>query len=317
MDNKKICANLYGPVPSRRLGFSLGVDFIPFKTCSLDCIYCQLGHVPQKTVTRKIYIPASRVLSQIREKIDSGVHIDHITFSGSGEPTLNAEIGKLILDIKHITKIPVAVLTNGTLLQHENVRKALMSADLVIPSLDAASQEVFEKINRPHPTLRISDIIAGLKRFRREFKGKIWIEILLVKGVNDTTPHLEKLKDVTSEIHPDKVQLNTVVRPPAVKYARALTLEEMERVRDILGGECEIIAAFEKTTQDLVQKSEEDNIMAMIRRRPMTLIDMAASLGLHRDEVMKHLQRLLEKGGIQSVHHKGQVYYEPKNDKSV
>ncbi len=311
MNNKKTCANLYGPVPSRRLGFSLGVDFIPFKTCSLDCIYCQLGHVPEKTVARKDYIPASEILSQIKEKIDLGVRIDYITFSGSGEPTLNTEIGKLILDIKRLTEIPVAVLTNSTLLHREDVREALLAADLVVPSLDAVTQDVFEKINRPHPSLRISDVIAGLKKFRKEFKGKIWIEVLLVKDINDSTAHLQKLKTVLTEIYPDKVQLNTVVRPPAEKFASSLTKTELETINNFLGGECEIIATFDKKAQDLVQKSEEENILSMVQRRPMTLIDIASSLGLHRNEVMKHLQILLENGDIRLIRHKGSVYYEP------
>lgn len=311
MNNKKTCANLYGPVPSRRLGFSLGVDFIPFKTCTLDCIYCQLGHVPDKIVTRKDYIPASEILSQIKEKIDSGVRIDYITFSGSGEPTLNAGIGKLIRGIKKLTKIPVAVLTNSTLLQHNEVRKALSAANLVVPSLDAVTQDVFEKINRPHPSLKIKDIISGLKKFRREFKGKIWIEVLLVKGINDSPLHLKKLKTVLEELHPDRVQLNSVVRPPAESFARPLSLDELEEIRDFIGGRCEIIATFDKTAQNLVQKSEEESILSMIQRRPMTLVDLASSLGLHRNEVMKQLQILDEKGDILLIRHKGSVYYEP------
>ena len=311
MNNKKTFANLYGPVPSRRLGFSLGVDFIPFKTCSLDCIYCQLGHVSEKTVTRKKFIPASEILSQIKEKIGSGVRIDYITFSGSGEPTLNSEIGKLIRDIKRLTKIPVAVLTNSTLLQHNGVRSDLSAADLVIPSLDAVTQDVFEKVNRPHPSLRISDVIAGLKKFRQEFKGEIWIEILLVKGINDSPIHLKKLKTVLEELHPDRVQLNSVVRPPAESFARPLSLDELEKIKDFLGGRCEIIATFDKTAQNFVQKSEEESILSMIRRRPMTLVDLASSLGLHRNEAVKHLQILQEKGDIQLVRHKDSVYYEP------
>jgi len=311
MNKKKTCANLYGPVPSRRLGFSLGVDFIPFKTCSLDCIYCQLGHVPDKTVTRKDFFPAAEILPQIKEKIDSGVRIDYVTFSGSGEPTLNAEIGTLIRGIKRLTKIPVAVLTNSTLLQRAEVRTDLSDAALVIPSLDAVTQDVFEKINRPHPSLKISDIIEGLKKFRREFKGKIWIEVLLVKSINDSPAHLQKLKTVLDELHPDRIQLNSVVRPPAEKFAFSLTKKELESIKIFLGGECEIIASFNKKAQDLVQKSEEENIMSMLQRRPMTLVDMASSLGLHRNEVMKHLQFLLEKEDIQLVRHKDSLYYEP------
>lgn len=311
MTHKKKCPNLYGPVPSRRLGFSLGVDFIPFKTCSLDCIYCQLGHVSEKTVTRKDYISPSEILSQIKKIIDSGVQIDTITFSGSGEPTLNAQIGKLIHDIKQLTKIPVAVLTNSTLLYRKEVREALSAADLVIPSVDAVTQNVFEKVNRPHLSLRISDVISGLKKFCQEFKGEIWIEVLLVKGVNDSSVHLQKLKAVLEELQPQRVQLNTVVRPPAESFASALSLDELEKIKNFIGGRCEIIATFDKTAQDLVEKSEEESILSMIQRRPMTLVDLASSLGLHRNEVMKHLQILDEKGDIRLVRHKGSVYYEP------
>ncbi len=311
MDSINTCAHLYGPVPSRRLGFSLGVDFIPFKTCSLDCIYCQLGHGLKTTILRQAFIPAKDVLAEIKKKISSGVRIDFITFSGSGEPTLNTEIGLLIRELKKITDIPVAVLTNSTLLQKDEVRQALLSADLVVPSLDAVTKDVFEKTNHPHPSLKVKDIISGLKKFRREFKGKIWIEVLLIKGINDSPLHLKKLKMVLEELHPDRVQLNSVVRPPAESFARPLLLDELEKIRDFIGGQCEIIATFDKSAQDLVQKSEEENILSMVQRRPMTLVDMASSLGLHRNKVMKHLQILLEKGDIRLIRHEGSVYYEP------
>ena len=274
-------------------------------------MYCQLGHVPEKTTFRKSYIPASEILPQIEKTIASGVRIDYLTFSGSGEPTLNSEIGKLIRNIKTITDIPVAVLTNGTLLQRPEVRKALSAADLVVPSLDAATQDIFDRINRPHPSLRVEDIIAGIKKFRREFKGLMWIEILLVKGFNDTVEHLNKLKTVLDDIQPDKIQLNTVVRPPAEALARPLSKAEMERVKSFLGERCEIIADFKRKTDDLTIKSSEDSILAMLKRRPMTTADLAASLSLHRDIAIKQLQILVERGEIRPVQHKSHVYYEP------
>lgn len=289
----------------------MGIDFIPFKTCSLDCVYCQLGHTPKKTTARKAYIPASQILPQIEEKIDSGVRIDYLTFSGSGEPTLNSEIGKLIRKIKTITEIPIAVLTNGTLLQRSEVRKALSAADLIVPSLDAVTQDVFERVNRPHLSLRVEDIISGIKKFRLEFKGLMWIEVLLVKGFNDTVEHLKKLKTVLDDIQPDKIQLNTVVRPPAEALARPLSKTEMERVKAFLGNRCEIIADFKRKTVDLTMKSSEDSMLAMLKRRPMTTADLAASLGLHWDIVIKQLQILIEQGKIRPVQHKGNLYYEP------
>ena len=275
-------------------------------------MYCQLGHAPEKTTDRKAYISSSEILPQIEKTIDSGVHIDYLTFSGSGEPTLNSEIGKLIRKIKTITDIPIAVLTNGTLLQHSEVRKALMDADLVIPSLDAVTQDVFERINRPHPSLRIEDIKAGIKKFRQEFKGQVWIEVLLVKGFNDTPEHLNQLKTVLDEIQPDKIQLNTVVRPPAETLALPLSKAEMEQVKAFLGDLCEIIADFTRATDEFSAKLPEDTMLAMLKRRPMTAADLAASLSLHRDAVIKWLQILVERGEIRPVQHKGHVYYEPE-----
>jgi len=193
--NKSPALHTYGPVPSRRLGFSLGIDIIPLKTCSLNCIYCQLGPTPKKTTHKKEYFSSSDILAQIRKKLSSGQRIDYITFSGSGEPTLNKALGKLIRDIKKTTSIPAAVLTNSTLLSLKSTREALMDADLVVPSLDAATQEIFVKVNRPHSSLKLEEIIEGLWKFRQEFKGSIWLEIMLVKGVNDSPSHIRKLKE--------------------------------------------------------------------------------------------------------------------------
>jgi len=293
------------------LGFSLGIDIIPFKTCSLDCIYCQLGPTAKKTVRRKECFPYKEILSQIKTKLSSEQRIDYITFSGSGEPTLNESIGKLISEIKKITSIPVAVLTNSTLLTRKSVRKALQAADVVAPSLDAVTQSVFIKINRPHPSLKIKEIIQGLKDFRQEFKGSIWLELMLVKGVNDSPSHLRKLKEVISRIKSDKVQLNTVVRPPAEKYARALNKKDLETIKNILGENCEIIAEFDKKEQSSSSENLERAIFAMIQRRPASLSDISISLGKHKSEIIKYLNSLLKEGKIKLVTHKGIKYYEP------
>ena len=309
--NKNSLVHIYGPVPSRRLGFSLGIDIIPFKTCSLDCIYCQLGPTAKKTVRRKECFPYKEILSQIKTKLSSEQRIDYITFSGSGEPTLNESIGKLISEIKKITSIPVAVLTNSTLLTRKSVRKALQAADVVAPSLDAVTQSVFIKINRPHPSLKIKEIIQGLKDFRQEFKGSIWLELMLVKGVNDSPSHLRKLKEVISRIKSDKVQLNTVVRPPAEKYARALNKKDLETIKNILEENCEIIAEFDKKEQSSSSENLGRAILAMIQRRPASLSDISISLGKHNSEIIKYLNPLLKEGKIKLVTHKGIKYYEP------
>lgn len=303
--------HIYGPVPSRRLGFSLGVDILPFKTCSLNCIYCQLGPTSQKTTKREECIHPSEVLREIKKALQSGQRIDYITFSGSGEPTLNSAIGEIIQKIKKMTSIPVAVLTNGTLLARQEVREALLASDLVVPSLDAATQDVFLKINRPHSTLKIEEIIEGLRKFRQEFKGSLWLEVMLVKGVNDSPDHIKKLKQAIIKINPDKIQLNTVIRPPAEKFARPLSLKELEKIKQILGQKYEIIAPFEKKEQPAVSENIREAIHSLIKRRPVTLSDISSSLGKHKNEIIKHLNALLEEDKVKGVVHKGQRYYEP------
>ena len=308
---KSTAGCIYGPVPSRRLGFSLGIDIIPSKTCSFDCIYCQLGPTTKKTVQRKEYVTWKKIFSQIKDVLSSRQRVDYITFSGSGEPTLNTAIGKLIRKIKKITPIPVAVLTNSSLLSRESVRKALMNADLVVPSLDAAPQEVFTQINRPHPSLKAEQIIEGLKKFRQEFKGSIWLEIMLVKGINDSPSHVRKLKEVIKEINPEKVQLNTVVRPPSERFAHPLSLKELEKIRSIIGENCEIIAEFKKKKQTPLSENLQATILSMIQRRPVTLSDISTSLGKNKNEILKYLNSLFQEGKIKLVIHKNLKYYEP------
>jgi len=232
---------VFGPKHSRRLGRSLAVDVIHLKTCPLDCVYCELGRTDRLTVERREYVKADAVLEELRtvlRKQHDG--IDHITLSASGEPTLNSKLGEIISEIKKMTTIPVAVLTNGVLLFREDVRKDLLQADVVLPSLDAASDQVFERINRPHGRLDIEEIIEGLVAFRKEFTGQIWLEILLVKGINDLTEELSLLKTVTEWIRPDIIHLNTVVRPPAEGWARRVEVEDLRRIRRYFGPSCRV-----------------------------------------------------------------------------
>ncbi len=309
--------HVYGPVPSRRLGFSLGVDLLPFKTCSLDCIYCQLGGTERKTVQRKKYYDIDAILGQIKSVIATGQRIDAITFSGSGEPTLNLSIGKLIREIKKNTSIPVAVLTNSTLLTRKSVRDSLSLSDLVVPSLDAATQEIFVRMNRPNASLRIQRIIMGLKKFRQEFKGEIWLEVLLVKGVNDSPSHIQKLKEAIAEINPDKIQINTVVRPPAEKSALPLSPQELKKIRNIFGKKAEVVADFSRIQHLPASRNLEEAILSMVARRPVTLSDMSKSLGRHKNELIKHIDPLLKRNKIKSVIHQGKKYYEPKKEKKT
>ena len=303
--------HVYGPVPSRRLGLSLGVDILPYKTCSFDCVYCQLGRAGKKQVRRARYFSCPDVLDQIRRALGENRRIDHITFSGSGEPTLNTLIGPLIREIKKLTPIPVAVLTNASHLGLKSVREALSPADVVVPSLDAATAAAFRRVNRPEPSIRVENVVAGLEGFRREFRGQVWLEVMIVKGLNDSPADIAALKRAIGRIHPDRVQLNTVVRPPAEAWAKPLSRAALERIRRELGGKAEVVADFAKRQPAGGAGDLERKILAMVRRRPVTERDLAAGLGAGGAGIRRQLRPLLRSGRVRAVRHKGTVYYEP------
>jgi len=302
---------VYGPIPSRRLGFSLGVDILPYKTCSLDCIYCQLGPTRRTAIRRRAFFSAREVVADVRRALASGGKVDVISFSGSGEPTLNRNLGGIIRSLKKITRVPIAVLTNGTLLTRKDVRRDLAAADIVVPSLDAVPGAVFEAVNRPHASLRAGRIVQALALFRKEFKGQIWLEVMLVKGTNDSPAHIRALKAAIDRITPDKVQLNTVVRPPAEKSARPLTARELERIRRALGDRAEVVAAFAGRPRTPAAGDLKGAIASVLRRRPVTAQDISASLGCPLEEVAAALRSLVKEGTIKSVRHGRNTYYEP------
>jgi wyosine [tRNA(Phe)-imidazoG37] synthetase (radical SAM superfamily) len=302
-------STVYGPVPSRRLGYSLGVDLFPSKACSFDCVYCQLGKGGKKTAARKTYVPARRVLADLKKALAKGQRIDHITLSGSGEPTLHSGLGRLIRDIKKMTKIPVAVLTNASLLSLKEVRDDLRAADVVVPSLDAALAPVWRRVNRPLPSLDLDEIIDGLEAFRKSYKKQVWLEVMLVKGLNDGPGNIEALKKAISRVKPDKVQLNTVTRPPAERSAAALSPGELEDVRRRLGGRAEVIVDFRGKKQSASSRRLKEVLHGLIRRRPVTLEDMASSLGQSRDAVRELLDALLKEKKIATSPAGNRVYY--------
>lgn len=304
-------SHLYGPVPSRRFGYSLGVDLLPFKTCSMDCVYCQLGGGAKTTVRRKSFVPVDTVLAEIDKVLRSGTQVDAITFSGSGEPTLHPGLGRLIREIKHRTALPVIVLTNSTLMTRSAVRKDVAAADIVVPSLDAVTERVFKKINRPHPTLSAAGIIAGLAAFRKIYRGRIWLEVLLVKDLNDRPADLRALKKAIARIRPDRVQLNTVVRPPAESSARPLDPRDLRKVRAFLGENAEIIAKFKKTGRVSDTADLPGRVLDFVRRRPETVERIAEALGARPEAVGGVCRRLEKEGTIRSVVHRGRVFFEP------
>jgi len=304
--------HLYGPVTSRRLGSSLGVDILPLKTCSFNCIYCQLGSSPKTTTERREYLPAESVLAEIREYLEStGPRPDYVTFSGSGEPTLHSRLGMLIRNIKKLTDSKVAVLTNSSLITLPEVRDELLAADLVVPSLDAATQKVFERVNRPSPGLDINEIINGLITFRKDFEGELRLEVLLVEGVNDTHAELEAIKLAVDKISPDSIDVNTVARPPAESSVRGLSAEELGKIAKKLGT-CAKAVAPSKKAHHGVPGDAAGKILALLRRRPCSFAELCSSLGLASSDAAAALAALSRKGLVANIDNCENGFYRAK-----
>ncbi|NQS74775.1 MAG: radical SAM protein, partial [Methanoculleus sp.] len=286
---------LFGPVCSRRLGTSLGVDLVPLKTCTFNCVYCECGRTTRLTGERREYVPTGQVIAEVDEYLARAPDLDYVTFAGSGEPTLHSGIGEIISFIKdRYPRYRIAVLTNGALLGDPDVRAALMRADLVIPSLDAVSEETFQKINRPCPGITARDLLEGLTTFAREFTGEIWLEVFIIPGQNDTEEEILRLKDAISAIRPDHIQVNTLDRPGAEIWVRPASPLALERIASMLGGRAEVIGAA-CSSQALPPKATEvtDLLLATIKRRPCTIDDLVGTLGLRPAEISKCL-RVLE-----------------------
>ena len=305
---------LFGPVPSRRLGMSLGVDLVPRKVCSLDCVYCEVGKTTKLTTGRKEYVLFNKIKDELIHFFDNNPDPDYITFSGSGEPTLNIRIGDVMALIKELKPgIPVAVLTNGTLLSVPDVRKELLDADVVLPSLDAATGEVFKKINRPAAGLDIGDYIQGLVDFRKEYRGKIHLEIFILPGYNDNEEELDALKKAIERIKPEQVQLNTLDRPGTVSGLEAASRADLERVVSYWAlPNVEIIAAAAKRKEAFsYRKDAEGAIMGIIARRPCTVDDLSDTLGMHISEINKYLDVLESEKKIKTVRQDRGIFYMP------
>lgn len=293
--------HLYGPVPSRRLGRSLGVDIVPHKVCSYDCIYCQLGRTTRLISKPERLVSAADVNRQIERWLEDGGSADYITFAGSGEPTLNAELGEMIRAAKALTDIPVAVITNGSLLSEPEIREAVSMADVLVPSLDAGTERTWRKVNRPAPGISFIEMREGLVQAAQEFAGQFWLEIMLVEGINDSDAELYAMREIVRRICPDKVQINTVERPSRSGKAGRVSDETLIRARDILGGSAEIITSGAAPTQERRWRHVEEELMGLLSRRPCRLGDVVAASGRNVHEVTKHLQRLVQEGLIERI----------------
>ncbi|SHI89320.1 Wyosine [tRNA(Phe)-imidazoG37] synthetase, radical SAM superfamily [Malonomonas rubra DSM 5091] len=302
---------LYGPVPSRRLGRSLGIDMVPYKVCSYDCIYCQLGRTTDLTLRRRRYVPAEKIVEELKRKLAAGARPDYISLAGSGEPTLNSDLGVLIREIKQLTDIPVAVLTNGSLLWMPDVQDELMQADLVVPSLDAGSSALFRYVNRPQKELSFEQMVDGLVTFAQRFEGEIHLEVLLLAGVTGIESEVMKIAELSGRIGATRVQLNSVDRPPVENFAFPVAKAQLEKFAKLFPGNCEIISdPLPQVVQPLgLSPVREAEVLALLSRRPCTSQDVAAGLGIHNMEALKLLSDLYKVGKLTTSMRDDHLFY--------
>ncbi|MFN4245058.1 MAG: radical SAM protein [Brevinematia bacterium] len=298
---------VFGPVPSRRLGMSLGIDLVPHKICNYDCIFCEIGKTKKTVTDRKEYIKKEIILKELDEFLNSyNGKIDHITLTGEGETTLNSKLGDIIKEIKNRYNYPVAVLTHSGNISDKRVREELCLADIICPSLDAASQDVFEKINKPHSSIKIEEVIEGLINLRKEFRNKILLEVLLVKGINNSYEELDKIGKVCNLIKPDMVQINTVDRPGAYPEALPLSFEELQIAKEIISKHYQKVEVLSRhyqnpePTKKLAEKIEED-VLSIMRRRPLTILDIVISEGIDFFKAKEIIENLLIQGKIEET----------------
>lgn len=299
---------IFGPVPSRRLGLSLGVDIVPFKTCTQNCVYCQLGKNALTTRNRDSYVPMGDVLAEIAAAVKDGLKADHITISGSGEPTLNSDLGHLIDSVKAITDIPVAVITNGTMLGDAAVRADCARADVVLPSLDAGDEATFQLINKPHESITLQMLVDGICSFRTQYKGQIWLEVFIVEGVNTSDEQVGRMRKLIEYINPDKVHINTAVRPTAERGVMAATPDRLARIAVALGPKAEVIADFAAPSQGQSDVSTHD-ILAMLKRRPCSLEDICRAMGVSPDHAQRCLSILSSDDIVETENRNGTLFY--------
>ena len=299
----------FGPVPSRRLGRSLGVDLVPFKTCTYDCIYCQLGRTTCKTNERKLYAPVPEILAEVESRLKAETPPDYITLSGSGEPTLHTDIGGIIAGIRKITRIPIAVLTNGSLLADKAVREDLMEADVVIPSLDAGDNAMFQRVNRPHPDINFEAMVSGLKQFCQYYRGEVWLEVFLLGGLTATDAEVAKIAQLIKPICLTRIQLNTVARPPAEDYAYPVLMEQLKRYCAFFYPQAEIIAECNVLAGSAEDGTGIQEVLALLRRRPCTLEDIAKGLAIHPAQTAKLIEKLLKQKAVRRTKTGANFFY--------
>jgi len=304
---------VYGPVPSRRLGKSLGISPIPDKTCNYTCVYCQLGRTTHFTNERQLFYPVEEVLKEVQEALQQEKDIDFITIVGEGEPLLYKGIGLLVTQLKQLSSIPIAIITNGALLSQEEVRKELLQTDVILPTLDAYSEEQFRKINRPHKEIKLVEVIEGLKEFRKIFHNQIWLEVMLVKDLNDDINSINEIKKIIDEINVDRVYLNVPIRPPAESWVEIPPSNRLIIAQEIL--KAESIAHFEELLIESVDRESApfEQILNILKRHPLRNEQIYTLFpSMDKGEIDSMLNEMISNKLIEAVEYNNKTFWERK-----
>ncbi|MGC8641911.1 MAG: radical SAM protein [Isosphaeraceae bacterium] len=303
---------VFGPVPSRRLGQSLGIDPVPLKTCNWNCVYCQLGRTSHPINERRDYIPPDEIVAEVKEALDrhGPAAIDWVTFVGSGETTLHASLGSMIRRVKSLTSLPVAVITNGSLLKLPEVRRELLMADAVLPTLDAGSDLLYRKINRPLAELSFTSLVDGLIAFRQEYSGQLWVEVMLIKGLNDTEASLEGIAGILRRVGPDQIHINLPVRPPSEPWVLPASVGCVEQARAILGPIAQVVPPGAGDLNLADSADVRETIVAVVGRHPLAENDLVQALNRwDPTRVRETLEYLRACGRVQLLERHGQRFW--------
>ncbi len=299
---------VYGPVPSRRMGLSIGISPIAKGHCNYSCIYCQLGRTRYMTNERKEYFDCKELIEEFKIYLKDDIEFDVITIVGEGEPLLYKGLGNLISQLKLLTDKPIAVITNGALLASHLVRKELKDADIVLPSLDASDEAMFKKINRPHGDIKFDEVIGGLKTFSKEYNGQLWIELMIVKDINDNKEFFLAFKDLLSEINYQKLYINSPVRPPAETFVEQASKETMDEAISILGG----ISIDKLISEGFYSETEDDYeaVLSIIKRHPMNQFEIKSFIEERGNSgVEDFFEKLNDDENIEVVNYKNYYTY--------
>jgi len=315
-----IYKHLFGPVISRRLGVSLGIDLVPFKVCPMNCVYCEVGETTNLTCKTDEYVPFDEIICELDDYITHNPKLDYITFSGSGEPMLHSRLGEIVSYIKKsYPNYKLALITNSVLLTNPKLLHDIIDVDLIMPSLDAVSHDIFKAINRPSIEVNPDEIVKALIELRKSFKGQIWLEIFLIEGVNDSDKELNLLLEATRKIKPDRVQLNSLDRPGVEAWVKAMNPQRLQEIRDYFAlelGETSTIEVIAKVQRKVEYKNFNpdvvEQVLGLISRRPCTNLDLSKTLGLHVNEVNKVLHSLVSENRIEATHEDRGAFYRIK-----